>query len=99
MDGDALDAALRAHAESERRTLHWIAAADIPDVLASIAEREASLVTVKVRTSWTPQREVDYHTRLALPSGKRATPQEIEAATAELSLQLANLGRIAPGEA
>ena len=95
MDGDALDAALRAHAESERRTLHWIAAADIPDVLASIAEREASLVTVKVRTSWTPQRE----TRLALPSGKRATPQEIEAATAELSLQLANLGRIAPGEA
>ncbi|EOD17932.1 hypothetical protein EMIHUDRAFT_461267 [Emiliania huxleyi CCMP1516] len=99
MDGDALDAALRAHAESERRTLHWIAAADIPDVLASIAEREASLVTVKVRTSWTPQREVDYPTRLALPSGKRATPQEIEAATAELSLQLANLGRIAPGEA
>ena len=84
MDGDALDAALRAHAESERRTLHWIAAADIPDVLASIAEREASLVTVKVRTSWTPQREVDYPTRsrrpptrLALPSGKRATPQEM----------------------
>ena len=85
MDGDDIGAALRAHVGSGRRTLHWIAAEDIPEVLASIAEKEASLVRAKMVASWDLRLGAKYPTRLVLPCGKKATPQDIKAAAAEYS--------------
>ena len=63
----------------------WIAAEDIPEVLASIAEKEASLVRAKMVASWDLRLGAKYPTRLVLPCGKKATPQDIKAAAAEYS--------------
>mmetsp|Transcript_5224 Transcript_5224/g.16529 ORF Transcript_5224/g.16529 Transcript_5224/m.16529 type:complete len:373 (+) Transcript_5224:226-1344(+) len=81
MNGEDLAAALRAHAESGDRILHWIAGGRVAELLASVAEHEASLVTDMAAPSWeAPEGGSEPTTRVVLPSGKKATPNHLQLA-------------------